>query len=140
MSEKRSNANSGRLQDHGEKLNFKNIFYGEMVDVVIHGGISCSCTVHMFNRKGVLVGREYEFVKYDTLRRHPKGLCWEQKWVEWGSRGKPNKKLWRQLAYETVCRIVTVLMRWTETQMHPDIIKGKKFVGIPTLTREPVAS
>jgi hypothetical protein len=92
----------------GERLTHNNVFYGELVDFAIFPGqVDCGCTVHYFNPKGVLVGREYLFVPYDRVRRHPVGLVWVQLMsCDW----KPRSRI-RQFVYELTCRIVTWFMR-----------------------------
>lgn len=110
------------LHECGIELSCNTIQYGELVDVDTPSGTACGCKVHFFNKKGVLVGREYKFLKYDKIRRHPKGLCWEQRWVVFG-KDDANKKLWRQHVYEIACRLITRLMRWTQGQT---LFEGRK--------------
>lgn len=114
----------------GRMLTFHTVNYGQLVDVYKHGGIACGCKIHMFHPKGVFVGREFVFVPYHKIREHPKGLCWEQKFIKWGYGKKSDKRTWRQFVFESACRSVTVLMRWTQTQFFFDIIKSGKFQAL----------
>ena len=105
---KMSKKNRIEKRGEGKELNFKNISYGQLVDYLMYsGGIACSCKVHFFNHKGVLVGRYYEFVPYNKIRQHPLGRVWEG---EWSVKGQYIC----QWFYEVICRVVTVLMRWTQ--------------------------
>lgn len=53
-----------------QEVNYKNIRYGMMVEVLDKngGGYHAGCKVHFFNKKGVLVGNYYEFLPYSRLR------------------------------------------------------------------------
>lgn len=53
------------------QINYENIRLGELLDLRETFGWTTSVKVHYFNKKGVLIGRKYEFVAYNRLyRRH----------------------------------------------------------------------
>ena len=48
-------------------LNYNNVRYGMLVEVLTDSGYHDGCKVHFYNRKGVLVGNYYEFMPYERL-------------------------------------------------------------------------
>jgi hypothetical protein len=55
------------------EVNYKNVRYGMLVEVLNDSGYHAGCKVHFYNKKGVLVGNYYEFLPYERLRmRIPK--------------------------------------------------------------------
>ena len=91
-----------------KKLNFKNVKYGQLVEVIQDSGYNAGMKIHFFNLKGVLLGNVYEFVPYNKIRIRPDGCVWEGKYYM-----KRFEKI-RQFVYEVNCRIITVLIRWTQ--------------------------
>ena len=88
-----------------------NIYYGQLVNVKEPGGIACGCKVHFFNKKGVLVGRSYEWLPYSKIMMHDKGVVWT--WVNWGK--KKCKMDLKQFFYEILCKIITKLIKYTQS-------------------------
>ena len=94
----------------------ENIHYGQLVDVQHFfdgrsNGVACSCKVHFFNKKGVLVGRDYEFIPYEYLSQHTKGLVWSRKYLN-----RPFERI-RNKMYELTCRLVSKLIRITQNSL-----------------------
>lgn len=55
------------------EVNYKNVRYGMLVEVLNESGYHTGCKVHFYNKKGVLIGNYYKFVPYEKLRmREPK--------------------------------------------------------------------
>lgn len=50
------------------EVNYKNVRYGMLVEVLNDGGYHDGCKVHFYNKKGVLIGGLYQFVPYEKLR------------------------------------------------------------------------
>jgi len=87
----------------------KTIKYGQLLDWQKEKGvIATSVKVHFFNRKGVLIGKEYKFVPYDELKSHNNRLVWNKRHLR-----KPFGKL-HQWFYEAKCRLTTLLIRATQ--------------------------
>jgi len=51
-----------------KEVNYSNIRYGMLVEVLKEGGYHAGCKVHFYNKKGVLIGHLYQFVPYSKLR------------------------------------------------------------------------
>lgn len=51
-----------------QEVNYKNVRYGMLVEVLNDNGYHSGCKVHFYNKKGVLVGNFYQFVPYEKLR------------------------------------------------------------------------
>ncbi len=51
------------------EINYKNIKYGMLVEYIQESGFHVGVKVHFFNKKGVLIGNYYKFVKYEKLRK-----------------------------------------------------------------------
>lgn len=92
-----------------ERINYDSIRYGQMVQVYDLGGRHTAVKVHFFNRRGVLVGNIYEFVPYERLRLHHKGVVWER--VYYGKRFEKVRSKW----YEFLCRVTTRFIRVTQS-------------------------
>ena len=55
------------------EVNYKNVRYGMLVEVLNDSGYHAGCKVHFYNKKGVLIGNYYDFVPYEKLRmREPR--------------------------------------------------------------------
>ena len=50
------------------EVNYKNVRYGMLVEVLNDNGYHAGCKVHFYNKKGVLIGNLYQFVPYEKLR------------------------------------------------------------------------
>lgn len=92
-----------------EKPNFKNVKYGQLVEAINDKGYHSGMKIHFFNDKGVLIGNVYEFVSYDKIRFKSEKHIWEQKYLN-----QRFEKL-KQFFYELTCKIITVLIRKTQT-------------------------
>lgn len=90
-------------------LNSKTIKYGQLIDWQKSEGVNTlSLKVHFFNRKGVLIGREYKFVPYNEISPHNGKTIWQKRYL-----GKSFGKI-RQWFYEMKCKIITLLIRATQ--------------------------
>jgi len=92
-----------------KRITYKNIRYGQLVQAFFHGGRHTALKVHFFNHRGVLVGNVYEFIPYERLALHEKGLVWERVYY-----GKRFEKI-RSWIYEKLCLITTQLIRVTQS-------------------------
>ena len=91
-----------------KKLNFKNVKYGQLVEVIQDSGYHAGMKIHFFNSKGVLLGNIYKFVSYDKIRIRDDGYVWERQFYKY------RFEKVRQFIYEINCRIITILIRWTQ--------------------------
>ena len=98
----------GSIQPN-QRVSHDTVKYGQLVQAAMPGGgFSPQCKVHFFNKRGVLIGNLYEFIPYERLRLHHKGIVWERIAI-----GKTNEPL-RQWIYETLCKAITVLLKITQ--------------------------
>lgn len=90
---------------YGQLLNFQKLFDGRS------NGIYTSAKAQFFNRKGVLVGHDYEFVSYEMLAQRECGHpVWER--VYMGNRLENIQAF----IFERVCRLITILLKWSQTR------------------------
>ena len=87
----------------------KTIKYGQLLDWKKGKGVTVlSVKAHFFNRKGVLIGRDYKFVPYDELSAHNGKVMWQRRYLR-----KRLGKI-RQWIYETKCRLTTIMIKATQ--------------------------
>ena len=61
------------------EVNYKNVRYGMLVEVLNDSGYHAGCKVHFYNKKGVLIGNLYQFVPYEKLRiREPENRHYQR--------------------------------------------------------------
>lgn len=91
------------------KPNYKNVKYGQLVELLLNdGGYHAGVKIHFFNKKGVLVGNVYEFVPYDRIRFRTDNPAWVRRYY-----GKRFESI-RQVLYEMLCQMTTLLIRATQ--------------------------
>lgn len=105
----------------------KNIKYGQLVEVAsltgdkanpynFSHGYHSGMKVHFFNKKGVLLGNLYEFVKYDRIRFRTDGYVFERHFMNKkdGSYRNWIVEFILMALYKVKCEIITLLMRKTQ--------------------------
>lgn len=93
-------------------ISYNTVHFGQLVSTKDPYPTRFSGRVHFFNRKGVLIGNLYEFVPYDVLETHDMGLVWERVYITL-NKNKSFPKV-RQWTYETLCKIITRLIKWSQ--------------------------
>ncbi|MBP9790062.1 MAG: hypothetical protein KBD57_05950 [Bacteroidia bacterium] len=56
------------MKQKEREVNYKNVRYGMLVEVITDSGYHSGCKVHFYNKKGVLIGNYYQFMPYEKLR------------------------------------------------------------------------
>ncbi len=92
-----------------ERITYHSVRYGQIVQAYFPGSRHTALKVHFFNHRGVLVGNVYEFLPYERLRLHEKGIVWER--VYYGKRFEKIRAWW----YQTLCLITTYFIRITQS-------------------------
>jgi len=91
------------------EVNYKNVRYGMLVEVLNDNGYHAGMTVHFYNKKGVLIGNIYRFVPYENLRmREP-----ENRKYRLFFRGMRLAKV-RRFLFKILLRITDGLIRCTQ--------------------------
>lgn len=93
-------------------VNYKNIHYGMLVEVLNDSGYHAGCKVHFYNKKGVLVGNYYEFLPYERLRmRTPKNRHYQRFFY-----GKQFEII-KNAFFRIPLKITDILIRYTQSVM-----------------------
>ena len=98
-------------------VNYKNVKYGMLVEILYDSGYHAGMKVHFFNHKGVLVGNIYEFLPYERLRlRKPYKDGRDRSYPRYFMNERFEKqKMW---LFIKICSIVTYLIKFTQSKMH----------------------
>lgn len=92
------------------EVNYKNVRYGMLVEVLNDSGYHSGCKVHFYNKKGVLVGNYYEFLPYERLRmRTPKNRQFQR--FYYGEKFETIKNA----LFKIPLRITDILIRFTQS-------------------------
>ncbi len=107
-----------------KEVNHKTIRYGELIEVAslhrnnvrsFEAGYHSGRKVHYFNKKGVFVGGEYEFIPYEYVRFRNDSHVYPRHYMI-NKKGEYRKRLpewFLQTWFELKCRIATALIRNT---------------------------
>lgn len=99
------------------ELNYENVKYGMLVEVLHKSGYHAGCKVHFFNKKGVLIGNYYEFVPYQRLRlRKPFAKDGKSRIYQRFFYKTRFEKL-KRFFFMPVLTITSFLIRWTQKFM-----------------------
>jgi hypothetical protein len=91
------------------EVNYKNVRYGMLVEVLNDSGYHAGCKVHFYNKKGVLVGNYYNFLPYERLKmRTPKNRHYQR--FFYGERFETIKNA----LFRIPLKVTDILIRFTQ--------------------------
>ena len=91
------------------EVNYKNVRYGMLVEVLNDNGYNAGCKVHFYNKKGVLIGNFYQFVPYEKLRmREPDNRKYQRFFY------KKRFELIKNALFRIPLRITDIFIRITQ--------------------------
>ena len=91
------------------EVNYKNVRYGMLVEVLNDNGYHAGCKVHFYNKKGVLIGNLYQFVPYEKLRmREPDNRKYQRFFY------KKRFELIKNALFKILLKITDIFIRATQ--------------------------